>query len=796
VSSYQVFARKYRPQTFDEVVGQEHITQTLKNAITAGRLAHAYLFVGPRGTGKTSTARILAKALNCAHGPTVTPCGECDACREIAAGNSLDVMEIDGASNNGVEQVRELRDNVRFAPTHGKYKIYIIDEVHMLTTAAFNALLKTLEEPPEHVKFVFATTDVQKVLPTILSRCQRFDLRRIPAKLISEHLQFIAGHEHITLEAEAAHAIAKGAEGGLRDAESMLDQLVAFCGETIAEADVLSVFGFTATQTVSQLCDHLLDGDAPSALGIVQAQAQAGRDLSRLMSDLIGHVRNLLVAKANPEGLAAEFGPEALAALESQADRLPMDRLLDLIEQFAAAEGRMKWVPNKKLHFEIAVIKAIQTLGQASLTEVLDTLTALKTGGEIPASGRIAPRAAAPATPRPALKTVPEPAPEAAAPRRSLVAAFKKNLEPLKVAPKPAEPTPEPAPVAAVPVAAPAPVVPEPEATPVAPEAIQPEPEVPQPEPEPTQPVPVAPEPDPSDRAPWEEAPEPASKTEPEPAVKPLPEPEAKILPAPEPVPEAPASQAPEPEHIPRTMSLFGDDSLFSTPEAPTVTPVIEPEPEADETALLEEPEAQVAEAEPDREPMEPEPEPEPEASEPEPVVLEPEPEADIEPEEPVLAEEPVEEPESEPEPEPAPEPEPEPEPQQPAASETDAILWPKVIRYARERRRLISSWMEMSAFRGIRDGVATLAFPQDAGFARSSLEKPDQIRFLKEAFAEAVGQTVSIAFEVLPAGEIVPPVVIAEAAPAPVVDPMAEFQNDPLIKHALEVFQAEIQLG
>ena len=213
--NYQVFARKYRPQDFDSVVGQEHITRTLKNAIQQNRLAHAYLFVGPRGVGKTSTARILAKALNCVKAPTVNPCGECDACREIAQGISLDVLEIDGASNNGVEQVRELRENVRFAPTRGKFKIYIIDEVHMLTSAAFNALLKTLEEPPPHVKFIFATTEPQKVLATILSRCQRFDLRRIPAAAIVKHLQFIAGKELITLDEGAAVSIARGAEGGL-----------------------------------------------------------------------------------------------------------------------------------------------------------------------------------------------------------------------------------------------------------------------------------------------------------------------------------------------------------------------------------------------------------------------------------------------------------------------------------------------------------------------------------------------------------------------------------------------------
>jgi DNA polymerase III subunit gamma/tau len=384
--SYEVFARKYRPQTFDDLVGQAHVSRTLKNAVEQNRLAHAYLFVGPRGIGKTSTARILAKALNCVKGPTVNPDNTCDNCKEIAAGNSLDVLEIDGASNNGVEQVRELRENVRYAPSKSRYKIYIIDEVHMLTAAAFNALLKTLEEPPPHVKFIFATTEPQKVLPTIVSRCQRFDLHRIPAKLIADHLQFIAKKEEITLEPAAAHSIARGAEGGLRDAESMLDQLVAFCGEKISENDVLNVFGFTSEQTVVDLTGKILRGETAAALDVLYQQCEAGKDMMRLMSDLISYLRDLLVFKAKPDAVADDVDPELQKALEAQANLIENERLLELIDQFAQAEGRMKWAPNKKLHFEVAIIKAIQSLGQATLDEVIEKLGELRDGKSSPAN--------------------------------------------------------------------------------------------------------------------------------------------------------------------------------------------------------------------------------------------------------------------------------------------------------------------------------------------------------------------------------------------------------------------------
>jgi DNA polymerase-3 subunit gamma/tau len=428
--SYTVFARKYRPQTFDEIVGQAHIVTTLKNAIAQNRLAQAYLFVGPRGTGKTSTARIFAKALNCIHAPTTSPCGVCDMCKEIAAGNSLNVLEFDAASNTQVDKIREIIiDNVKYAPTRGNYKLYIVDEVHMLSNSSFNALLKTLEEPPPHVKFVFATTDVQKVPTTIISRCQRFDLRRIPTPEIAQHLLYIAGQEKIALTAAAAESIARGAEGGLRDAESMLDQLVAFCGEKIDDQDVLNIFGFTARQTVAELCEFLIAGQTGAALAAIHAQADAGKDLSRLMSDLIEHLRNLLVAQSAPETLHEDLSAEAVAEISAQAGRISADKLLSLIEQFADAEGRMKWAANKKMHFEIAAIRAIQTLGQATLTEVLDTLTILRGGGAPPE--------------RPVKKAAPAPTP-APAPKPAAATIAEKKTEPVPVA------APIPAPTAPV----------------------------------------------------------------------------------------------------------------------------------------------------------------------------------------------------------------------------------------------------------------------------------------------------------------------------------------------------------
>ncbi len=400
--SYRVFARKYRPQTFEQVVGQEHITRTLQNAIRESRVAQAYMFVGPRGIGKTSTARILAKALNCQSGPTSEPCGTCSSCLEIAEGRSLDVMEIDGASNNGVENIRDLRENAAYSPARGPYKIYLIDEVHMLSTGAFNALLKTLEEPPEHVKFIFATTEAQKVPATITSRCQRFDLRRIPTEAISNHLASIAENEKIVLEKAAADAIARAAEGGLRDAESMLDQAVAFCGDSITEEGVMSIFGFTSRQTVSGLVGHILEHDVRAALNLISEQADSGKDLSRLLGDATAHVRDLLV-----QGVSSDAPSRR-------------EQFLLLLDHFAEAEQKMRWAPDKKLQFDVAVIKAVHLLGQASLDDILATLTALRSGEALPASApraREIPSSAPAASPRPV--TIPQSVPLAAPPASS-----------------------------------------------------------------------------------------------------------------------------------------------------------------------------------------------------------------------------------------------------------------------------------------------------------------------------------------------------------------------------------------
>ncbi|MEG0142846.1 MAG: DNA polymerase III subunit gamma/tau [Akkermansia sp.] len=372
--SYQVFARKYRPLTFNDVIGQDHVIQTLRHAIEQNRLAHAYLFVGPRGTGKTSTARIFAKALNCTGGPKVDFDPNEDICREIAEGRSLDVLEIDGASNRGIDNIRDLRDNVRFAPSSGTFRIVYIDEVHMLTKESFNALLKTLEEPPPHVKFIFATTEPHKILPTILSRCQRFDLRPIPTETIATHLLHIAKLEGVALSDEAAFAVAKAADGGMRDAQSMLDQLVSFCGTTIDETQVLDIFGITSRETVSTVLTHILSKDLPSLLHLIHEQAEAGRDMGQLLSEIISSVREILVAKVDPTATLESIPHEHLVRMGDLLNKTRTDKILRLVEVLSETEDKMRWSSNKRLHLEMGLIKAVHALAEASISDIIKAI--------------------------------------------------------------------------------------------------------------------------------------------------------------------------------------------------------------------------------------------------------------------------------------------------------------------------------------------------------------------------------------------------------------------------------------
>ena len=353
---YVPLYRKWRSQNFDEIVGQEFIVQTLKNAIKSSRISHAYLFSGPRGTGKTSTARIFAKALNCVKGPTPNPCGVCDQCEKIKNGHAIDVVEIDAASNRGIDEIRDLREKVRYVPVEGKYKIYIIDEVHMLTSEAFNALLKTLEEPPVHVIFILATTEPQKVPVTISSRCQRLDFKRISNQEIAAQIKKIADVEGVKLDDASAPLIARNSEGSMRDAISLFDQLVSFSGKSIKGDDVISVLGTANTDLVFELGDALGGGDVGKLFELVNQMASSGRSIPQVTKDILLHLRNLMLTLLDSASIIEESS-EHLAKLKVQARAFSLDRIKDMMRIISRAEVDMKWHPQARLLLEVALME-------------------------------------------------------------------------------------------------------------------------------------------------------------------------------------------------------------------------------------------------------------------------------------------------------------------------------------------------------------------------------------------------------------------------------------------------------
>lgn len=376
--SYLVLARKYRPMTFDELVGQEHVAKTLKNAIEMNRLANAYLFSGPRGIGKTTVARILAKAINCDQGPTPTPCNQCTYCTEIIDGRSLEVQEIDGASNRGIDEIRNLRDGLRYAPAPGKYKIYIIDEVHMLTTEAFNALLKTLEEPPKNVLFIFATTEPNKVPATILSRCQRFEFRRMSSADIIRQLEKICHNENFDIDAESLRLIAEKAEGGMRDAQSLLDQVISFTGTKIRFEDILVILGIIHQDLYFQVTDAIKKGDVGQGLTISQLIFTEGHDAGEFLNGLAEHFRNFLVAQATPAREQLQVSDEHAQRYLNQAAEFSAEDLLRYIKIVSEAAYGIRRSVNPRLRLEIALTKLIKLASSLSLSALMQQMEVLK----------------------------------------------------------------------------------------------------------------------------------------------------------------------------------------------------------------------------------------------------------------------------------------------------------------------------------------------------------------------------------------------------------------------------------
>ncbi len=433
---YLVLARRWRPQTFEDVVGQEHITRTLQNAVRAGRISHAFLFIGSRGVGKTTSARILAKCLNCTSvdAPTPEPCGACANCASIAAGSNIDVIEIDGASNNSVEDVRQIRENVRMVPSGSRYKVYVIDEVHQLSIAAFNALLKTLEEPPAHAVFILATTEAHKIPATIISRCQRFDFRRVGLDDLIGLLRKICDAEGVACSDEALHAIARAADGGVRDAESILDQLISYCDTEITFQDVFDVLGLVDWQVLHTLCEGLRQKDVAILLRIVDDVVGSGKDLSEFAQEILRYFRNLLVIKSGaPDELLAL--PELeVEVMRQAAGGFTLTELIRLVEQFAELISGLESQLAQRTALEALLIRLARRSVDVSVDSVLEKLAMLGEGIEVE---NLAPPRRSEQAPKPS-----EPGEESPVARSAAKKVKARSAEATKpAAPAPSEPT-------------------------------------------------------------------------------------------------------------------------------------------------------------------------------------------------------------------------------------------------------------------------------------------------------------------------------------------------------------------
>jgi DNA polymerase-3 subunit gamma/tau len=378
---YQVTARKWRPQTFDDIVEQRHVTRTLKNAIQLGRVAHAYLFAGTRGVGKTTTARVLAKALNCERGPTPEPCNACPSCLEITSGAALDMVEIDGASNRGIDEIRDLRERMRYLPSRSRYKVYIIDEVHMLTKEAFNALLKTLEEPPPHVVFIFATTELEKIPYTIISRCQRFEFKRVSLAGMADQLAHIVHNEGIAISHASLLRIAKAAEGSMRDAQSLLDQVVAYCGMQVHDGDVSQILGSVPNERLAQCLQALFQQDAATALRIADALRAEGHETMGIIRALLEGLRHLIVLKTTAGSTDLLPLSEAeLAALRPVAGLATVEEIYGHFHTLSAAEASLRTAANPFLVLEMALVRAACIGRVQPLQTILEQLEGLAAG--------------------------------------------------------------------------------------------------------------------------------------------------------------------------------------------------------------------------------------------------------------------------------------------------------------------------------------------------------------------------------------------------------------------------------